>query len=91
MSYKPSVALAADVSIHTVCMLTSAGNPLEYALLQGPVLSVAADSSGRHMVTTGADGQVRIWDLRTYKPLHAYFSPSPATWYSPDLYTSLIS
>lgn len=32
------------------------------------------------MVTTGADGQVRIWDLRTYKPLHAYFSPSPATW-----------
>ena len=44
------------------------------------MLSVAANSSGNHMVTTGADGQVRIWDLRTYKPLHAYFSPSPATW-----------
>ena len=32
------------------------------------------------MVTTGADGQVKVWDLRTYQPLHSYFSPSPATW-----------
>ena len=48
--------------------------------MQGPVLSVAADTTGHHMVTTGADGQVKVWDLRTYQPLHAYFSPSPATW-----------
>jgi len=44
------------------------------------VLSVAADSTGHRMVTTGADGQVKVWDLRTYQPLHSYFSPSPATW-----------
>ena len=48
--------------------------------VQGPVLSLAADPTGRHMVTSGADGQVKVWDLRTYQPLHAYFSPSPATW-----------
>lgn len=47
---------------------------------RGPVLSVAADSTGHRMVTTGADGQVKVWDLRTYQPLHSYFSPSPATW-----------
>ncbi|KAL3140161.1 hypothetical protein ABBQ38_004438 [Trebouxia sp. C0009 RCD-2024] len=47
---------------------------------RGPVLSVTADTTGHHMVTTGADGQVKVWDLRTYQPLHAYFSPSPATW-----------
>lgn len=44
------------------------------------MLSVAADSTGHRMVTTGADGQVKVWDLRTYQPLHSYFSPSPATW-----------
>lgn len=49
-------------------------------IVQGPVLSAAVDPTGRHMVTTGADGQIKIWDLRTYQPLHAYFSPSPATW-----------
>ena len=53
--------------------------PIGRRCLQGPVLSVAADPTGRHMVTTGADGQVKVWDLRTYQPLHAYFSPSPAT------------
>ena len=111
----------------------------------GPVRSLAADASGRHLVTTGADGQasgwragaavataggsraaraagtalhcpcltpppslnphpnpphpppphtpappppphtppppqVKVWDLRTFRPLHAYYSPSPAEW-----------
>lgn len=59
---------------------TYTGPPLLFLLTQGPVLSMAADPTGRHMVTTGADGQVKVWDLRTYQPLHAYFSPSPATW-----------
>jgi len=39
-----------------------------------PVLSLAVDQSGRHMVTGGADGQVRVWDLRTYKELHSYYT-----------------
>jgi hypothetical protein len=103
----------------------------------GPVRSLAADPQGRHLVTTGADGQVgrppplpacrggasclpraprgwlappsnrhvsaalplrparppalpplfpppcrqvKVWDLRMLRPLHAYFSPSPAEW-----------
>ena len=100
----------------------------------GPVRSLAADTQGRHLATTGADGQasarqlllllrssmllllavappeavalflslphppsplaaslppptstpphthlqVKVWDLRMLRPLHAYFSPSPA-------------
>ncbi|KAL4457883.1 hypothetical protein ABPG75_012748 [Micractinium tetrahymenae] len=46
----------------------------------GPVRALAADGQGRHLVTTGADGQVKVWDLRMFRPLHAYFSPSPAEW-----------
>ncbi|PSC71469.1 WD40 repeat [Micractinium conductrix] len=46
----------------------------------GPVRSLAVDPDGRHMVTTGADGQVKVWDIRTLRPLHAYYSPSPADW-----------
>ena len=30
------------------------------------------------MVTSGMDAQLRIWDVRTYKPLHAYYTPKPA-------------
>lgn len=46
----------------------------------GPVRALAADGQGRHLVTTGADGQVKVWDLRMLQPLHAYYSPSPAEW-----------
>ena len=28
---------------------------------------------------TGLDCQVKVWDVRTFKPLHAYFANSPAT------------
>jgi U3 small nucleolar RNA-associated protein 7 len=28
---------------------------------------------------TGVDRQVKVWDVRTFKPLHAYFANSPAT------------
>lgn len=27
----------------------------------------------------GVDCQVKVWDVRTFKPLHAYFANSPAT------------
>ena len=47
---------------------------------QGPVRAVAADATGRHMVTAGADGQVKVWDARKFAPLHAYFSRAPAQW-----------
>ncbi|GAB4820586.1 hypothetical protein N2152v2_007632 [Parachlorella kessleri] len=46
----------------------------------GPVRSVAVDAPGRHLVTTGADGQVKVWDVRTFRELHAYYSPAPVEW-----------
>ena len=47
--------------------------------MQGPVRAVAIDSLGRHMATAGADGEVKVWDIRTFKTLHTYFSHVPAT------------
>lgn len=40
--------------------------------------AVAVDPSGRYMVTSGADRQVRVWDVRTFKSLHDYQVPAPA-------------
>ncbi|KAJ3033349.1 Small subunit (SSU) processome component [Rhizophlyctis rosea] len=31
------------------------------------------------MATSGLDGQLKIWDIRTYKPLEQYFTPTPAS------------
>lgn len=41
--------------------------------------SIAVDSGGHYMVTAALDGQVRVWDLRTYRQLHSYFSIRPAS------------
>ncbi len=43
-----------------------------------PVTAVAIDPSGTLMVTCGGDGQARVWDLRTFKELHAYFCKRPS-------------
>lgn len=45
---------------------------------QGPVSAIAFDSEGRQMVTGGIDGQVKVWDVRKFTPLHQYFSPTAA-------------
>ena len=56
------------------------GNPLVSLLAhRGPVRSLAVDASGRYLVTAGADAQVKVWDVRTFRPLHAYFSATPAS------------
>lgn len=44
---------------------------------RGPVNSLAVDKQGRYMATGGMDGQVKIWDLRTYKMLHRYQFVTP--------------
>eukprot|EP00245_Coleochaete_scutata_P004173 TRINITY_DN16442_c0_g2_i1.p1 TRINITY_DN16442_c0_g2~~TRINITY_DN16442_c0_g2_i1.p1 ORF type:complete len:475 (-),score=98.97 TRINITY_DN16442_c0_g2_i1:103-1314(-) len=55
------------------------GTPLVSMLChRGPLTSIAIDSLGRHMATAGLDGQVKVWDIRMLKPMHAYFAPSPA-------------
>jgi len=29
-------------------------------------------------VTAGSDGQMKVWDVRTYKAVHEYWNPMPA-------------
>jgi len=45
----------------------------------GPITSLAVDISGRYMVTTGRDSKLKIWDIRKYKELYSYFTPTPAS------------
>lgn len=55
------------------------GSPLVSLLAhRGPVRALAVDAAGRYLVTAGADAQVKVWDVRTFRPLHAYFSATPA-------------
>lgn len=46
---------------------------------KGPVTAVATDWGGNYMATSGMDGQLSVWDLRTYKRVHSYYTPVPAT------------
>uniref|UniRef100_A0A8C8SG91 WD repeat-containing protein 46 n=1 Tax=Pelusios castaneus TaxID=367368 RepID=A0A8C8SG91_9SAUR len=41
----------------------------------GGVRAVAVDSSGTHMATSGLDRKLRVYDLRTYRPLHSLVLP----------------
>ncbi len=72
--------LATGASNGTVSLWTPNSNVAVAKLLthQGPVRAIAVDAGGRHMVTAGADGQVRVWDVRAFKPLASYFSRAPA-------------
>lgn len=36
-------------------------------------------SNYSYMATSGLDGQMKIWDVRTYKQLQAYYTPTPAS------------
>ncbi|KAI8910207.1 WD40-repeat-containing domain protein, partial [Gorgonomyces haynaldii] len=45
---------------------------------KGPVLSLAVDQGGHYLATSGTDGQLKMWDIRTYKELNAYYTPRPA-------------
>merc|ERR1712070_729800 len=46
---------------------------------RGPVQSIAIDPTGYYIVTSGIDRQVKIWDMRTFKPLLQYTSNNPVT------------
>ncbi|KAG5440162.1 hypothetical protein PCANB_001731 [Pneumocystis canis] len=46
---------------------------------RGPVYALAIDREGRYMISSGADSQVKIWDIRNWKEIHSYFSPTPAS------------
>ncbi|CEP18947.1 hypothetical protein [Parasitella parasitica] len=46
---------------------------------RGPVRAVAVDRGGNYMATSGADGQLKIWDIRTYGCLQEYYTPRTAS------------
>ncbi|KAK9448241.1 WD40-repeat-containing domain protein [Limtongia smithiae] len=46
---------------------------------KGPVRAAAVDRGGHYMATAGADSQLKIWDVRMYKEVHAYYTPTPAS------------
>ena len=43
---------------------------------RGPLTALAIDQSGKFMATAGLDCQIKIWDLRKYEEMHAYYSPT---------------
>ena len=42
------------------------------------VNALAVDQGGNYLVTAGADGKMKVWDVRTYKEVHDYWTPMPA-------------
>lgn len=46
---------------------------------KGPVNAVVMDPSGKYMVSSGMDGQLKLWDIRMYKQVNQFFTPTPAT------------
>ncbi len=44
-----------------------------------PPLPTTHPTNQPNRTTPGVDCQVKVWDVRTFKPLHAYFANSPAT------------
>lgn len=44
-----------------------------------PIANVVTAQPSPRVLTPGVDSQVKVWDLRMVRPLHAYFAHSPAT------------
>lgn len=44
-----------------------------------PIEALAIDPQGLYMATAGLDGHLRVWDLRTWKKLHEYNTPTPSS------------
>jgi len=76
----PLSALAVDVS--GTHMVTAGVNHLlcldGMRLLQGRGRPVTRSSATTAFCISGVDNQIKVWDIRMMRPLHAYFSYSPA-------------
>lgn len=46
---------------------------------RGPIKGIAVDNGGNYLATSGIDHTVKIWDIRTLKPLASYATRSVAT------------
>lgn len=45
---------------------------------QSGVSNLKVDYSGNYLYTTGLDKKLKIWDLRTFKEVHNYYTPNQA-------------
>lgn len=45
---------------------------------QGPIRSMGVDSSGKYLITAGADRKVKVFDLRKYQELNSYYLSAAA-------------
>ncbi|KAK6359476.1 Small subunit (SSU) processome component [Orbilia brochopaga] len=45
---------------------------------KGPVRALAVDREGYYMATAGQESLISVWDIRTYKKVHSYSTPTPA-------------
>lgn len=46
---------------------------------RGPVRSIAINRDGRYMAVAGADKSLKIWDIRNFKEIDSYYTPTPAS------------
>lgn len=46
---------------------------------RGPVNALAVDRSGHYMAVAGADKSLKIWDVRMFKEMFSYYTPTPAS------------
>jgi U3 small nucleolar RNA-associated protein 7 len=46
---------------------------------RGPVNGISIDRSGHYMAVAGGDKTLKIYDVRTYKELYSYQTPTPAS------------
>ncbi|KAG0125856.1 WD40-repeat-containing domain protein [Tuber indicum] len=46
---------------------------------RGPVRAIAIDRGGQYMATAGADSRMNIFDIRTFREVHSYYTPTPAS------------
>jgi len=49
---------------------------LKISCHRGSIQTITNDPTGNIIVTTGFDCQIKVWDIRTFKILHQYFSKS---------------
>ncbi|XP_078497739.1 WD repeat-containing protein 46 [Lissotriton helveticus] len=45
---------------------------------RGPVRALAVEKTGTYMATAGLDKKLKVYDIRSYKPLHSYLIPGGA-------------
>ena len=43
-----------------------------------PLTSLSVSHDGNYLLTTAKDSRFKVWDIRTYKMIHDYFSSTPA-------------